>query len=93
MSPFLYLAEISSLSASLLSRSGFAFTYISRRVATVALCREPRTPARHEGHVNMGAPGGGGVGAESWAEAWKANQSFRQAPQKVWRQSRRVRGW
>jgi hypothetical protein len=44
-----------------------------------------RTEARQAGHVY------------GWmdvaVEAWKANHSFRQAPQKVCRQSSRVSGW
>jgi hypothetical protein len=36
---------------------------------------------------------GRGEGEARWDESWKANHSFRQEPQKVCRQSRRVRGW
>ena len=58
------------------------------------------TEALHDGQVNGedvdGLPGGGGGGREEGLLrdelSWKANHSFKQAPQKVWRQSRRVRG-
>lgn len=59
---------------------------------TVALFFVARTTARHDGQVTgllllEEAP-------EARAElSWKANHSLRHAPQKVWRQSRRVRGW
>jgi hypothetical protein len=58
---------------------------MSRRVVTVALGCVVRTEARHEGHVY------GWI--EVAVEAWNWNHSLRQAPQKVCRQSRRVRGW
>ena len=62
-----------------------AFRNTSRSVVTVALGCVVRTEARHEGHV-YGC-------IEVAVEAWKANHSFRQAPQKVCRQSKRVSGW
>jgi hypothetical protein len=58
---------------------------MSSRVVTAAFGRVDRTLARHEGHVYGWS--------EVAVEAWKANHSLRQAPQKVWRQSRRVSGW
>lgn len=46
-----------------------------------------RTGARHDGQVK-----GFGLEAEAWEDCHE-NHSLRQEPQKVWRQSRRVRGW
>lgn len=46
-----------------------------------------RTEARHDGQVN-----GLGFEVEAW-ETCHENHSLRQDPQKVWRQSRSVRGW
>lgn len=58
---------------------------MSSSVVTVALGCVVRTEARHEGQV---------YGCIDVAvEAWKANHSFRQAPQKVCRQSSSVSGW
>lgn len=58
---------------------------MSRRVVTVAFGFVPLTEVRHDGQVY------------GWmdvaVEAWNWNHSFKQAPQKVCRQSRRVRGW
>jgi hypothetical protein len=64
---------------------GFALRKMSSSVVTVALGCVVRTEARHEGQV---------YGCIDVAvEAWKANHSFRQAPQKVCRQSSSVSGW
>jgi len=55
----------------------------------VAFGRVPRTSARHDGHVY-----GFVVRRERAAEvACHENHSFRQEPQKVCRQSSRVKGW
>lgn len=62
---------------------------------TVAFFRVALTDARQEGQVNGEEVVEGEVG---WLGAlreefnWKANHSFKQAAQKVCRQSRRVRG-
>lgn len=58
----------------------------------MALCLVSRTGARHDGQVKTEVPGAGGSGAFSAAWACHVNQSFKQAPQKVCRQSRSVRG-
>ena len=58
------------------------------------------TEALHDGQVkgddDDAFPGGGGGEREEGLLrdelSWKANHSFKQAPQKVWRQSSRVRG-
>jgi len=92
-SPRLYLLSISSFSAAGLRLSGWAVSSMSSSVATVALCLVSRTGARHDGHVKTGESAGGGVAAFSAAAACQLNHSFTQAPQKVWRQSSRVRGW
>jgi hypothetical protein len=62
---------------------------MSSNVVTVAFGRVPRTSARHEGHVY------GFVlrRACTAAVACHENHSFKQEPQKVWRQSSRVKGW
>lgn len=65
---------------------------MSSSEATVELCLVSRTDARHDGHVKMGASGAGGSGAFLAASACQSNHSFRQAPQKVCRQSRSVSG-
>jgi hypothetical protein len=83
-SPCVYRWAISAFSSVDLARLGCAPSTISRSVVTVAFGRVPRTSARHEGQVNRG---------EGRREAWALNHSFTQEPQKVWRQSRRVRGW
>jgi hypothetical protein len=93
LSPGLYLASISSFSESGFAFSGCAASIMSKSEATVALCLVSRTGARHDGHVKTEVPGGGGSGPFSTAWACHANQSFKQAPQKVCRQSRSVRGW
>jgi hypothetical protein len=92
-SPASYLTLISLLSFSVLPFSGFAARNISSRVVTVALCFVSRTGARHEGHVYGSPVSGSGEGEARCEESWKANHSLRQEPQKVCRQSRRVRGW
>lgn len=59
----------------------------------MALCLVSRTGARHDGQVKRTVSGVGGIGNLSIDAAWKLNHSFRQEPQKVCRQSSRVRGW
>jgi hypothetical protein len=85
LSPGLNLSLSACFSSSFFPLSGFAFRNMSSRVVTVALGCVLRTEARHDGHVY------GWI--EVAAEAWKANHSLRQAPQKVCRQSSSVRGW
>jgi len=85
LSPGRYLSRSARFSASLFPRLGFALRKMSSRVVTVALGWVERTEARHEGHVYGWS--------EVAVEAWKANHSFRQAPQKVCRQSSSVSGW
>lgn len=85
LSPGRYLSRSVFFSASLLPRSGFALRKMSSSVVTVALGWVERTEARHDGHV-YGC-------SEVAVEAWKTNHSFRQAPQKVCRQSSSVSGW
>lgn len=92
LSPGLYFASISSFSLCGFVLSGCAASTISNSEATVELCLVSRTDALHDGHVKMGASGAGGVGAFLAALACQSNHSFRQAPQKVCRQSRRVSG-
>lgn len=91
-SPCLYFSCISRSSASGRALSGCARRNISSRVATVALCRVSRTWARHEGQVATMVPADGGLGEFSAVVACQLNQSLRQDPQNVCRQSRRVRG-
>ncbi len=91
-SPRLYLASICWRSSSGLCLSGCAFNSISRRVATSGVCLVSLTGARQAGQVKTEEPGAGGEGAFSAAVAWQLNHSFKQAPQKVWRQSNSVRG-
>lgn len=93
LSPGLNFLFISALSSSGLALSGLAARNMSSSVATVALWRVSRTWARHEGQVKTAEPGDGGFGACSAAVACQLNHSLRQAPSKVCRQSRRVRGW
>jgi hypothetical protein len=60
---------------------------MSSNVVTMALGRVSRTEVRHDGQLN-------GFGVEGVAlDPCKENHAFRQEPQKVWRQSRRLRGW
>lgn len=92
LSPGLYLWRASSFSSSVFALSGFAERNISSRVATVALCRVPRTCARHDGQVKILDPGLGGSGAFSAVVCCQRNQSVRQEPQKVCRQSSSVNG-
>jgi hypothetical protein len=93
-SPGVYFFLMSSFSSVVLPLSGCAVKNISSSVVTVALFFVARTVARHEGHVNGVLPAGGEeLGDLRLEVSWKANHSLRQAPQKVWRQSRRVRGW
>lgn len=92
LSPGLYFASISSFSLCGFIFSGCAASIISKSDTTVELCLVSRTEARHDGHVKMGASGAGGSGAFFAAVACQSNHSFRQAPQKVCRQSRRVSG-
>lgn len=92
LSPGLYLASISACSACGFAFSGCATSTMSNSEATVELCLVSRTEARHDGHVKTEEPGTGGSGALVAAFACQSNHSFRQAPQKVCRQSRRVRG-
>jgi hypothetical protein len=81
----LYLLLSAAFSSSLLPLSGFDLTKLSSSVVTKAFGCVDRTEARQEGQV---------YGCMHVAvDAWKANHSFRQAPQKVWRQSSSVSGW
>jgi len=66
---------------------------ISTSVVTVALCFVSLTGALHEGHVYGVPVSGSGEGEARCELSWKLNHSFRQEPQKVCRQSRRVSGW
>lgn len=59
---------------------------------TVALFLVSRTGARHDGHVYGVEPEGTESRLLREAVSWNENHSFKHAPQKVWRQSRRVRG-
>jgi hypothetical protein len=88
-----YFLLTSSFSSAVRPLSGCAVRNISSNVVTVALFLVARTTARHDGHVKGVAPGGGGLGDVRLEASWKANHSLRQLPQKVCRQSRRVRGW
>lgn len=92
LSPGLYFASISSFSCWGFTFSGCATRTMSSRDATVELCLVSRTEARHDGQVKTDAPGAGGSGALRAASACHSNHSFRQAPQKVCRQSRSVSG-
>lgn len=87
-SPGLYFFAISRLSCSDLACSGFAFSTISSNVVTVAFGLVARTAARHDGQVNRGAE----LDVRG-RTACHENHSFRQEPQKVCRQSSKVRGW
>jgi hypothetical protein len=62
---------------------------MSSNVVTVAFGRVPRTWARHDGQVY------GLVVRRDWAAevACHENHSFKQEPQKVCRQSSKVKGW
>jgi hypothetical protein len=71
---------------------GFAARNISSNVVTLASCRDSRTGARHDGQVYGVVPAGNGVEELRDAVSCQLNHSFKQEPQKVWRQSRRVRG-
>jgi hypothetical protein len=85
LSPGLYILSDSLRSSSVLNLVGFAVENMSSKVETVALCFVPLTDARQAGHV---------YGCKLVArDAWERNHSFKQEPQKVCRQSRRVRGW
>jgi hypothetical protein len=85
VSPGLYFSFSSCLSSSVLAFEGFSRRKLSSSVVTVAFGRVKRTEARHEGQV---------YGCMLRAtEAWWANHSFKQPPQKECRQSSRVRGW
>ena len=92
-SPLLYIASISSLSACVFPFPGLSDRYMSNRVVTLASCLVSLTASRQLGQVYIGLfGGGGGPGAVSARMAWEENHSFKHAPQKVCRQSRRVRG-
>lgn len=93
LSPGLYFWRISSFSFSGFALSGFAVRYMSSKVLTVALWRVSRTDARQDGQVNLFEAGAGGLGDVSATVCCHPNQSFRHEPQKVCRQSRRVKGW
>lgn len=60
---------------------------MSSSVVTVAFGLVSRTEARHDGHVY-----GFGFEAEAW-DACHENHSFRHDPQKVCKQSSKVKGW
>ena len=75
LSPGLYFSLSAFFSSSFFPLPGFAFRNMSSSVVTVAFGWVERTEARHEGHVY------GWIDVA--ADAWKANHSFRQAPQKV----------
>lgn len=66
---------------------------MSSKVVTVALFLVARTEARQDGQVKGFDPLMGGLGEFRLVFSWKENHSFKQAPQKVCRQSSRVRGW
>jgi hypothetical protein len=86
-SPGVYFFLVSFFSCSVRALLGFACRYISSNVVTVAFGLVSLTEARHDGQVN-------GFGFEGVAcEACHENHSLRQDPQKVCKQSRRVRGW
>ena len=87
-SPGLYRWAISSFSAGDRALSGCASRTISSSVVTVAFGRVPRTSARHDGQVNRGE-----VPEDRCRDPCAENHSFKHNPQKVCRQSRRVRGW
>lgn len=89
-SPGLYCSLSAAFSESLRSLPGSSFNNISSSVVTVAFGLVSRTHARHDGQV-YGLDFG--CEEERAAFACKPNHSFKQEPQKVWRQSRRVSGW
>jgi hypothetical protein len=66
---------------------------MSSNVATVALCLVSLTGARHDGQVAIVEPSDGGFGEFSAIVACQLNQSFKQEPQNVCKQSRSVKGW
>lgn len=84
-SPYLNFSLSAFFSSSLFPLCGCACINMSKSVVTVAFGLVDRTEARHDGQVYGWR--------ELAVEAWKANHSFRQAPQKVCRQSRSVSGW
>jgi hypothetical protein len=92
LSPGLYFWRTSSCSSVGLALSGFEARKMSSRLVTVALRRVSRTRARHDGQVKTVAPGAGGFGFVSAEIFCHSNQSFKQEPQKVCRQSRSVKG-
>lgn len=59
----------------------------------MALGLVSRTAARHDGQVNRGGFDDPEEGGCRGRVACQENHSLRHEPQKVWRQSRRVRGW
>jgi hypothetical protein len=66
---------------------------MSSKVVTVALCFVSRTGVRHDGHVYGVELEGAELGLLREAVSCHENHSFKQEPQKVWRQSRSVKGW